>query len=78
VSNQQENISPREIILYFMFVIFFIVVTFYQLNIDKCYATNSVIRRALLEPSSGNLDINPNFINFEKINVEDSYWNWLD
>ncbi len=26
---QQENISPREIILFFMFVIFFIVVTYF-------------------------------------------------
>ena len=78
VIDQEKKISFREILFFFMFVIFFIIVTYFQLNIDNSYATNYYIRTSLLEASQDNLDVDPNFISFENINVEDSYWRWLN
>lgn len=72
-----QSLSTREIIMFVLFCCCFIVVVILQLNISLCYSTNSAIRRSLLEPSQTVLNYTSNFVNFEDINVESSYWDWL-
>jgi hypothetical protein len=60
-----------------MFCVFFIIVTYLQLNIEQSYSTNSTIRRALLEPSEAALKTSSKFVDFRDINIEQTYWDWL-
>jgi hypothetical protein len=60
-----------------LFCACFIIVIYQQLNISLCFTTNSAIRRSLLQSSVSSDTETSNFVNFEQINVEQSYWDWL-
>ena len=78
MSKQQvQSLKTREIVLFGLFCVSFIIVVCLQLNISLCFNMNESINQFLLQPSETSLNYTSDFINYDDINVEKDYWTWM-